>query len=92
MEDSNLITSNKERNKVIHQLINIIEGNNDSLDNEFYIDYMGNGDFRFNISGSALTRFKKNVYAYVLKDGDLTQEQKNLLLKRFTIFLKGNRR
>ena len=88
MEDSNLITSNEDRNKVIHQLINIIEGNNDSLDNEFYIDYMGNGDFRFNISGSALTRFKKNVYAYVLEDGELTQEQSESNAKAVYNFLK----
>ncbi len=89
MEDNNLITSNEQRNEVVCQLINIIEDNNDSLDNEFYIDYMGEGQFRFNISGSALTRFKKNAYAYVLEAGNLTKEQEESSAKEVYEFLKN---
>ena len=88
MEDSNMITSNEERNKVVYQLINIIEKNGDTLDHEFYIDHVGNGEFEFNISGSALTRFKENVYAYVLEDGKLTEEQEKSSANDVYKFLK----
>lgn len=77
MEDSTEIKSNEQRNAIIHKLINIIEGNGDTLDNEFYIIQNSKGEFEFTVSGSALTRFKKNVYAYTLDNNELTEEQKN---------------
>jgi penicillin-binding protein 2 len=88
MEDSTQITSNNQRNAVIHKLIQIIEKNGDTLDNPFYIIHTGDDEFEFTISGSALTRFKKNVYAYALENKALTEEQKNASAKDVYYFLK----
>ena len=88
MEDSSLITSNQQRNAVIHKLIQIIEGNGDTLDNPFYIIHTGNGELEFSVSGSALTRFKRNAYAYALDKNQLTDKQKNATADDLYYFLK----
>jgi penicillin-binding protein 2 len=74
MEDSTKIKDNAQRNVIIHQLIQMIEANGDTLDTEFYIKQKGKDDFEFTVEGDALTRFKKNAYAYVLEDNELTKE------------------
>lgn len=89
MEDSSLITSNNQRNAVIHKLIRIIEANGDTLDVPFYIIQNEDGEFEFTISGSALTRFKKKVYAYALVNNELTEAQKNATAKDVYDFLKN---
>jgi penicillin-binding protein 2 len=68
MEDNTKIESNLQRNEIIHRLIQIIEKNGDTLDTEFYIIQNEEGDLEFTIKGDALTRFKKNVFAFVLDD------------------------
>lgn len=88
MEDTSEITSNDQRNAVIYKLIQIIEKSGDTLDTPFYITYTENGDFEFTISGSALTRFKKNVYTYALVGKQLTEEQKNATAEDVYYFLK----
>ncbi|NLK27083.1 MAG: hypothetical protein GX306_01860, partial [Clostridiales bacterium] len=88
MEDSSAITSNEQRNKVIHHLINIIENNGDTLDNKFFIRQNENGEFEFTVEGSALTRFKKNAFAYMMEDDELTQEQKDATAEEVYEFLK----
>lgn len=92
MEDSTLITSNDQRNAVIHKLIQIIEENGDTLDNPFYIRNTSSDDeditFEFTVSGTALTRFKKNVYAYALDNNQLTEEQMNASANDVFYFLK----
>ncbi|NLP15857.1 MAG: hypothetical protein GX379_02290 [Clostridiales bacterium] len=88
MEDSTQITSNDQRNAVIHKLVQIIEENGDTLDNPFYIIHTGNEEFEFTISGAALNRFKRNVYAYALENNQLTEEQLNASAKEVYYFLK----
>ena len=88
MEDSSLITSNEQRNAVINKLIQIIEGNGDTLDNPFYIIHTGNGKLEFSVSGSALTRFKRNAYAYALDKNQLTEKQKDATADDVYYFLK----
>jgi penicillin-binding protein 2 len=68
MEDSTKIESNVQRNEIIHRLIQIIEKNGDTLDTEFFIKQNEEGELEFTIEGDALTRFKKNVYSFVLDD------------------------
>ncbi|MDF2486257.1 MAG: hypothetical protein K0R46_2425 [Herbinix sp.] len=68
MEDSTKIDSNAKRNEIIHKLIKIIEKNGDTLDTEFYIKQNKDGELEFTIEGTALARFKKNVYTYVLDE------------------------
>ncbi|MDD4111849.1 MAG: penicillin-binding transpeptidase domain-containing protein [Herbinix sp.] len=89
MEDSTQITSNNQRNAVVHKLIQFIENNQDTLDNPFYIVHVGNEEFEFTISGTALTRFKKKVYAYALVNDQLTEEQMNATAKDVYYFLKN---
>ena len=89
LEDSSAITSNDQRNKIIHQLITIIENNGDTLDNEFFIVQNSDGSFEFTISGTALTRFKKTAFTYVLEDNQLTEEQVNATAEDVYKFLKN---
>lgn len=88
MEDSTTFESNEQRNAMIHKLIQIIETNGDEIDCEFYIEINDKGEFEFNVSNSALTRFKKNAYAYVLDNNNLTEEQTNATAKEVFDFLR----
>ncbi|NLO08520.1 MAG: hypothetical protein GX129_01455 [Clostridiales bacterium] len=89
LEDSTQITSNNQRNAVVHKLIQIIESNEDTLDNPFYIVHIGNDEFEFTVSGAALTRFKRNVYAYDLENNQLKEEHVNASAKDVYYFLKN---
>lgn len=76
IEDSTKIKDNKQRNVIANQLIKIIEGNGDTLDNEFYIKQNKDKKLEFTVSGTALTKFKKNVYTFDLtKKKELKPEQ-----------------
>ena len=90
MEDSTKIASNAQKNEIIHRMIQIIEKNGDTLDTEFYIRLNENGEFEFTINGSDLTRFKKNVFAYVLDDnGEIPKEYPSETAKDVYEFLKN---
>lgn len=88
MEDSTEIETNAERNAVIHRLINIIRDNGDTLYNDFPIIQTGDNELEFTIKDSALTRFKKNVYAFVLENNQLTEKQANASAREVYEFLK----
>jgi len=88
MEDSSAITSNEQRNAIIFDLINIIEKNGDTLDNEFYIIQNKNGEFEFTVEGTALNRFKKNAFAYLIEDNELTDELMNATAEEVYEFLR----
>jgi len=91
MEDSTQIKSNEVRNAIIDQLIKIIEGNGDTLDNEFFIVQNEKNDLEFTITDTELTRFKKKVYAYVLDHGELTETQKEATAQDVYEFLKSGK-
>ena len=86
MEDTAI--PDDEYNDIIYKLIKIIEDNGDSLYNEFYIRQNESGELEFTVEGSALTQFKKNAFAYVLKDGNLTEEQLNATAQNVYEFLR----
>lgn len=86
MEDTAI--PDDEYNDIINKLIKIIEDNGDSLYNEFYIRQNESGELEFTMEGSALTRFKKNAFAYFLKDGNLTEEQLNATAQDVYEFLR----
>ncbi|MDF2541984.1 MAG: hypothetical protein K0S47_1702 [Herbinix sp.] len=88
IEDSTELTSNEQRNEVILRLINIIEENGTTLDTEFYIIKNEQGELEFTVKDSALTRFLKNAFTYVLEDNQLTEEQKNATPEEVFEFLK----
>lgn len=95
IDDNDRIESNKQRNRIIHDLVNIIEKNGDTLDTEFYIRQNSKGKLEFTVKDTendkALTRFKKNAYAYTLdkKTKELTEEQKNATAQDVYDFLKN---
>ncbi|HKL80424.1 MAG TPA: penicillin-binding transpeptidase domain-containing protein, partial [Mobilitalea sp.] len=91
MEDNAAIKSNEQRNAVVFNLINIIKANGDTLYNDFPIIQTSNGELEFTISGAALSRFKKNCYAFVIKDEKIiTQEEiSNASAKEVYEFLKN---
>jgi penicillin-binding protein 2 len=76
MEDSTKIESNEQRNEIIYKMIQIIEENGDTLDTDFYLALNEEGELEFTVEGAALTRFKKNVYSFVLDENQkLTEKQ-----------------
>lgn len=88
LEDTTSNDTNKKRNEVIYRLIKIIEKNGDTLDNEFGIKLDENGKFEFTLEGSALTRFKKNAFSWVLEDNQMTKEQENATAEEVFQFLR----
>ena len=87
MEDTAI--PDDEYNDIIYKLIKIIEDNGDTLYNEFYIRQNEIDELEFTVEGSALTRFKKNAFANVLKDGNLTEEQLNTTAQDVYEFLRN---
>ncbi len=89
MEDSTKITSNEQRNAIIYKLLNIIDKNKDTLDNEFYIAKNKEGKLEFTLKDDdAISRFKKKVFSWVLKNNELTEEQKNATAEDVYEFLR----
>jgi len=74
MGNSALITTNKEKNEMIMELIRIIEKNNNEIELDFAIEPDEEGKLRFNVTGMALLRFKKNAYG-LRSTSDLSEEQ-----------------
>jgi penicillin-binding protein 2 len=89
MEDSTKITSNDQRNAIIYQLINIIEENGDTLDNEFYIIQNEQGEFEFTIKDAALARFRKNAFAYLPEDDKIKLDKQNATAQEVYEFLRN---
>lgn len=71
IEDNSTLSTDASKNDMIYQLIQIIESNGDELDVDFPISIDESGNFYYNISGSALTRFRNNVYSGLPKDNPL---------------------
>lgn len=71
----NKTTENFEKNKMIHELIQILERNGDEIINDFPISITSGGKLKFTVSGSSLTRFLKDVYSITSVD-KLEGEQK----------------
>ena len=91
MDDSTQIENNRQRNEIAYKLIKIIEKNNDRLASDFYIRINSYGELEFTVEGTALTRFLKNVYVYILDDkSKLSQEQMQEYLKSaYDYLIKG---
>lgn len=87
MTNSALLTTNQEKNDMIHNLIRILEKNGHSLELDFAIELNESGNLVFNIEDTALLRFKKNAYG--LKSiSDLSQEQMDATAKDVYEFLR----
>lgn len=65
---------NANLNNTIHELIQIIERNGDSIINDFNIVLDSSNNYRFNLEGTQLLRFLADVYGYALI-GDLKEKE-----------------
>lgn len=74
IQDTGELKKNIDKNAMIHKMITLIEEKGGKLDYEFNIVMDKNGDLSFSCEGSALTRFKKDVYSLNPSD-ELTEEQ-----------------
>lgn len=79
LEENTEVTSNDERNKMLYNLILILEKHGNTIENDFGISIDDDGKLYFNVEDTAasksLSRFKKNAYGLKSID-DLTKDQK----------------
>lgn len=71
----NKTSENYEKNKMIYELIQILEENGDEIINEFPIVLNKKGQFKFTVDGNSRIRFLKDVYSITSIDS-LEGEQK----------------
>lgn len=79
LEDSGSYSSTREKNLSlngeIYQLIKLIEGCGDTLDDDFHIDIDDNGNYIFDVdAGTTRDRFRADVYGYQTIDELSTEE------------------
>lgn len=63
-------------NNAIHRTLEIIEEKGDKYSTDFKISYTGDGMYEFNVSNSAVLRFKRDTYGVTSVD-KLSDEQKS---------------
>lgn len=81
IEDSGVYENNDAKNSKLNaqlcDVIHMIEDNGDTLSNDFSIQMNERGELEFNISDSALQRFRADVYGYS-KTEDLKKNKNKL--------------
>lgn len=77
MEDSGELKDNVSKNAMILKCIRLMEKNGDSLELDFPIEMTKKGKFKFNISKSAVLRFKRDIF-YAKSVDSLKEEQQNM--------------
>lgn len=73
--EENKVSENTVRNEIIYNLIQLLEQNGDTINYDLPLTVNSNGEIKFTESGSALTRFKKDIYGIIRVD-DLTGDEK----------------
>lgn len=87
VEDTGQLKTSEDKNKMIYKLINIIEKKGNTLDCDFEIKLNQKGEFYFDVEGTALLNFKRDVYS--LKSITLlTEQQKNADAKTIYEYLR----
>lgn len=59
---SKTAVKNRELNAELAEILGVLEANNETLSNSFRIDYNEDGTYSFNVSGTALNRFRADVF------------------------------
>lgn len=77
LEDSDELSDNLMKNRVILKCIRLLEKNNDELDLDFPIEKGKNGKYVFNVNTSAQLRFKRDIFFCKSVD-ELTDAQRNM--------------
>lgn len=64
--DSATYSRNAEKNRALNaelaEILQVLEDNHETLSNSFKIDYNEDGTYSFNVSGTALNRFRADVF------------------------------
>lgn len=79
---------NASLNKTIYQLIHMIEGNDDSVINDFNIFLNQDGEYEFAVDGTRLLRFLADVYGHTYTD-ELEYSEKTATPDEVIAFLAG---
>lgn len=87
LEDSTELTSNEDKNKMLHNLILILEKHGNTIENEFGLSINEEGELIFNVEGTAELRFKKNLYGKRSVD-ELKPEERNATAKEVFDYLR----
>ncbi len=74
--DRNGALTSEQKNIMIYNVIKLIENNGDSLSVEFHMDIDKKGNIVYTEEGSALLRFKAEIYSTTVEK--LTQEQRDI--------------
>lgn len=74
-EENRDVSENEIRNEIIYNLIQLLESNGDTIQYNLPLEVNGKGNLAFTESGSALRRFKQDIYGISNVD-DLTGEEK----------------
>ena len=83
IEDTGQLTTNEEKNEMIHKMVQIIYRNDDDLDIDFCIDIDEDGNLYFTVDKAAELRFKRDTY-FLRSVDELSEEQKNA--DAYTVF------
>ena len=75
-EYDSISKKNKELNSIIDQVIQIVEGNGDTMISDFQIVLDSNDNYIFSVEGTSLMRFRADVYGKKTID-ELEPAQKN---------------
>lgn len=88
LEDSEELQTNAEKNKMIYNLIQVLEKNDCKIDIDFEIQLNKKGELEFNVEGTTLLNFKRDVYC--LKSAkELSEKQVNADAKEVYDYLAG---
>ena len=83
--------SDAKNNENIYKLIKMIEKNGDTIVNDFNIVLNEAGEYEFDVSGTALMRFKADVYFKKYID-ELSYEQQTATAEEMMMYLAGTSR
>lgn len=75
-EEKRKVSENEIKNEVIYRLIQLLESNGDEITYDLPLRINGKGKLVFTESGSALTRFKKDIYGITNIDNLSGDEKK----------------
>lgn len=87
LEDSAQNSTNAAKNESIHKMVTILKQHGYEMELDFAIELDENGELKFNVSGTAEQRFKKNAYG-LRSVNSLKDEQKNATAEEVFNFLR----
>lgn len=78
LAQQNGTSENYEKNRIIYEVIKILEKNKDTFIDDIPIEITGSGKFRFTETGSRLEKFKRDVFGIGSDSEDLSTSERKL--------------